>query len=107
MDRRDFIKSVGAAGVFSLLGSKAVQATTPSTGGQSPSSLKGPFGIAFDVSGNLLVTDPAQYCVSCLDSGFVLVSSFGGPGSQIGRLNFPIGSCVRGGREQLPYSGIR
>ena len=94
MDRRDFIKSVGAASMFSLLGSVVVQASTQSPEPRHSSTLKGPFDIACDATGNLLVTDPAQYRVLRLDSRLNPVSSFGGPGSQKGRLNFPMGLAV-------------
>ena len=71
MERRDFIKSVGIAGIFSLLGTvPSLGLSNLSTGPEKsrPELLSGPFAVVFDPSGNLLVTDPSQYRVVCLDS---------------------------------------
>ncbi len=97
MERREFIKSIGIAGIFSLL------ATVPSPGFSNrpigrekpdPEPLSGPFAAVFDPSGNLLVTDPSHYRVVCLDSNEKPLFSFGGPGSGPGMLNYPLGIAV-------------
>ena len=99
MNRREFIISVGAAGMFSLLPSIRLHASAPPKQvAAGEVGLKGPFDIAFDPSGNILVTDPPGYRVVCLDSSHREVASFGRPGAQKGCLNFPKGLAVdRGG----------
>jgi tripartite motif-containing protein 71 len=92
MNRRDFIKCVGVAGVFSFLGTIPLHGSTPSD--SDAAGLKGPFDVAFDPSGNLLVTDPSRYRVVRLDSSNRPSGSFGKPGSGIGLLNFPKGLAV-------------
>jgi len=99
MNRRDFIKSVGVAGVFSLLGSIPLHGSAPSD--SDAAGLKGPFDVAFDPSGNLLVTDPSKYSVVRLDSSNRPSGAFGKPGSGIGLLNFPKGLAV--GSDGLIY----
>ena len=78
MERREFIKSVGIAGIFSLLGTAPSRGLSNlSTGPEKsrPELLSGPFAVVFDPSGNLLVTDPSQYRVVCLDSNDKLLFS--------------------------------
>lgn len=104
MKRRDFIKSVGAAGMFSLLGivtlhgsSKADSKLPPGSGpGKAIGEVgfKGPFALAFAPSGNLLVTDPPRYRVVRLQRENKPLDSFGKAGSHVGRLNFPKGIAV-------------
>ena len=101
MNRREFIISVGAAGMFSLLPSIRLHAfSPPRQQAAGEVGLKGPFDIAFDPSGNLLATDPPSYRVVCLDGSNREIWSFGAPGSQAGRLNFPRGLAIGSGR---PY----
>ncbi len=104
MKRRDFIKSVGAAGMFSLLGIVTLHGSAnadskPPAGsgaGENPGEvgLKGPFALAFAPSGDLLITDPPGYRVVRLHGDTKPLHAFGKPGSQIGRLNFPKGIAV-------------
>jgi tripartite motif-containing protein 71 len=103
MERRDFIKSVGVFGALSLLGVIPLYGS----GGKAPESapvlgsgcrrhlgLDGPFDLALESSGNLLVTDPPGYRVVRIDSKRQPISSFGTPGSRVGSLNFPKGIAV-------------
>ena len=105
MKRREFIKSVGVVGVFTLLGTIRLYGSDPPKGASSEgvgrsysqageNGLKGPFDIAFDPSGNLVVSDPPGYRVVRLDSTNKETGSFGGAGSEPGRLNFPKGLAV-------------
>jgi tripartite motif-containing protein 71 len=92
MNRRDFIKCVGVAGVFSLIGTIPLHASVPSH--SDAEGLRGPFDLAFDPSGNLIVTDPSNYRVVRLDPSNRPSGWFGKPGSGVGLLNFPKGLAV-------------
>ncbi len=97
MKRREFIKSVGMAGILSLLGTVPSRGfSNRSTGPEKsgPERLSGPFAAVFDPSGNVLVTDPSHYRVVCLDSNEKPLFSFGKPGSEPGTLNYPLGLAV-------------
>jgi len=109
--RRDFIKSFGA-GMFSLLGivqldGEARMAYGASSPGRAlgvdsqASGLMGPFDLDFDLSGNLLVTDPPGYRVVRLDASNLPIPLVEGPGAGTGRLNFPKGIAV--GSQGLIY----
>ncbi len=54
----------------------------------------GPFDLALESSGNLLVSDPSGYRIIRLDTTLKPIASFGAPGSQVGSLNFPKGLAV-------------
>lgn len=112
MERRDFIKSVGAVGMFSLLSMIPLYGSTSQAGGEAEPAdndrtaktkkgFEGPFDLAFDSSGNLLVTDPPGYRVLVLDPANRPKPLFGMPGAQPGRLNFPKGIAVD--RDDLIY----
>lgn len=103
MERRDFIKSVGVAGALSLLavvplyarGGKGRESfEAPASAGRGELGLSGPFDLAFEPSGNVLVTDPPGYRVVRIDSKNQPIWSFGRPGSGVGALNFPKGIAV-------------
>ncbi len=105
MDRRDFIRSVGVVGVFSLLGIIPLRGTGSAKQRFSQHSdanrmadeaigYQGPFDVAFDSSGNLLVSDPPTYRILRLDSSRIPMFLFGKPGAQPGHLNFPKGITV-------------
>jgi DNA-binding beta-propeller fold protein YncE len=105
MKRREFIKSVGVAGTFSLLGiiplggtAGADRRSSRKTGMDRPATgevgLQGPFDLVFDPSGSLLVSDPPSYRVLRLDSSQNPVPLFGKAGAQPGNLNFPKGIAV-------------
>jgi len=95
MQRRTFLQAVGAAGIVSLIDiiwlHRPVQATRGTC--ETP-GLKGPFDIALDASGRLLVTDPPSYCVISLDHAHKPDFGFGGPGAAEGKMNFPKGIAV-------------
>lgn len=96
MKRRDFIKTLGAAGVASTIGVGTARSTgAPSApefhSGSGASGLISPFSLVFSPSGDLFVSDPPAYQIVKLDSELKPVSSFGKPGAHIGRLNFPKG----------------
>lgn len=96
MKRREFIKTLGVAGVASTIAVGATKLTGASSNPGAPLSsdsnnLKAPFSLAFDPSGNLFVSDPPAYRIVRLDSGLTPSDSFGKPGAHIGRLNFPKG----------------
>ncbi len=112
MERRDFIKSLGIAGTFSLAGAlchrtACAQRRAPASEGPSrqsktsPHSFLGPFDVAFDRAGRLLVTDSPGYRVLCIDRAAGSISSFGKPGAVIGRFNYPRGITV--GSDELLY----
>jgi sugar lactone lactonase YvrE len=95
MERREFIKSVGIAGVFSLLASIPVNASSGEPRKDSGQiAFTGPFDLALEPSGNLLVSDPSGYRIVRVDSSLKPVDWFGQAGSQEGRLNFPKGLAV-------------
>ncbi|MDQ7781670.1 MAG: NHL repeat-containing protein [Desulfomonilaceae bacterium] len=105
MDRRDFIRSVGAVGVFSLLGmiplartGSAARRFSEQSEAQGAASgdvgYRGPFAVAFDSSGNLLVSDPPSYRIVRVDPSNNVTATFGKPGSAPGYLNFPKGVAV-------------
>src|SRR5512137_2057808 len=94
MNRRTFIQSVGIAGMISLLGSSGSRASERSGDGTGPNGMGGPFGVAYDPSSGLIVTDPSRYRILRLDSANKPVSWFGGPGSEVGKLNYPLGVAV-------------
>lgn len=105
MKRRDFIRSIGAAGIISLAATVPVhgygtgRSAEPRSGplGKDSASevgLKGPFDVAFDPTGNMVVTDPPSYRVVKLDASYQPQSSFGTPGAEAGKLNFPKGVAV-------------
>lgn len=99
MKRRDFIKSLGVAGVISILPcgtSKALSEKKETTSsqffGQVQSDIpKSPFSLAFDSTGGLLVTDPSLYRVWRLDDTMTVSNSFGRPGATPGSFNYPKG----------------
>jgi len=112
MERRDFIKSLGVAGTFSLAGvlcHRAVSGQDRSSSEAGPSdqsakplhSLLGPFDVAFDSTGRLLITDSPGYRVVGIDRSKGTLSTFGRPGSVIGRFNYPRGIAV--GPDELVY----
>jgi len=99
------MKTVGAAGMFSLLGAISFNSNcggaedapgVASRGGVSPRPVgfQGPFDLSFDASGNLFVSDPPGYRVVQVASSGEVAGSFGKPGSVVGRLNFPKGMAV-------------
>jgi len=105
MNRREFIKSVGAAGVFTLLGTihlygskepvgAALKEGDKNAGQAGHIGLKGPFDVAFDSAENLVVSDPPSYRVVRFDPSNRETGSFGGAGSQVGNFNFPKGLAV-------------
>ena len=105
MKRREFIKSVGIAGTCSLAGILTMQgpygarveaiAETGSRREQSPpTDMGGPFDLALDRSGGILVTDSPRYRWLQIDTVNGRLVSFGKPGSIVGRLNFPAGIAV-------------
>ena len=96
MRRRDFIKTLGVAGVASTFAVGAGSLTNASLEGNARTvidahGLNSPFDLTFDPSGNLFVSDPPSYQIKRLNSELVPVGFFGKPGSQIGRLNYPKG----------------
>lgn len=112
MQRRDFIKSLGVAGTFSLAGvlcHRTVRGQGGSSSAERPSdhaakplpSLLGPFDVVLDSTGRLLITDSPGYRVVCVDRAKGTLSSFGKPGSVIGRFNYPRGIAV--GPDELLY----
>ncbi|MFH1112427.1 MAG: NHL repeat-containing protein [Pseudomonadota bacterium] len=105
MDRRAFIRTVGAMGAVSLLGivplrgtGSAEQRSPRQSDSNRPAAgdlvCRGPFDVAFDSSGNLLVSDPPSYGILRLNTSLVPVASFGKAGAQPGYLNFPKGITV-------------
>jgi len=95
MKRRDFIKSVGAAGTISLLGAGRTHGNSPWFNGAGPkTALKAPFDLALSASGDLFVSDSPSYRVLRLDSSHKPVLTFGKAGAHVGRLNFPRGIAV-------------
>ncbi len=104
MERRDFLKSVGLAGTLSLTGicariswsNQRLQDSSISkrNGDSKKVRLVGPFDVAVDDNGRLFTTDSPRYCVSCLNLLSGEVSSFGAPGSSVGRLNYPRGIAI-------------
>ncbi len=96
MDRREFLKTLGAAGVvFSLLDVIPLRASTNPAGEvRAPKGSGGPFDLEFDPSGNLLATYPAEYRVLKVDKANLPVACFGRAGSAVGSLNFPMGLAV-------------
>jgi tripartite motif-containing protein 71 len=96
MQRREFLKTLGAAGVaFSLLDVIPLRAAArTATEGYSPQGPGAPFDLDFDASGNLLATHPAEYRVLKYDSSHKPLAFFGAPGSEAGCLNFPKGLAV-------------
>lgn len=92
MRRREFIKSVGMVGVFSLLSTIPLHAAgNGSKSGSKSFDLMGPFDLAQVPDGDFLVSDPAHYRVVQLDHDLNQAASFGGPGSHAGLFNFPKG----------------
>ncbi len=96
MQRREFLKTLGAAGVaFSLLDIVPLRAAvTPAVGSYAPQGFSGPFDLDLDPAGNLQATHPADYRVLKYDSNLKPSGFFGSPGSEVGRLNFPKGLAV-------------
>ncbi len=80
--------------MFSLLGAPRLSGSEQSAEGSVSGGMGGPFSAAYDLAGNLIVTDPSHYRVLRLDASRQPVSWFGGPGSEKGRLNFPLGVAV-------------
>ncbi len=96
MHRREFLKTLGAAGaVFSLLDVIPLRASTNSARpAHPPRGTGGPFDLDFDPSGHLLATYPAEYRVLKMDKANTPVAGFGRAGSEVGSLNFPKGLAV-------------
>ncbi|MEW6348851.1 MAG: NHL repeat-containing protein [Thermodesulfobacteriota bacterium] len=96
MHRREFLRTLGAAGaVFSLLDVIPLRAATNATGAPRTSRGQGgPFDLDFDPSGHLLATYPAEYRVLKLDKANTPVAGFGRAGAEVGSLNFPKGLAV-------------
>ena len=101
MKRREFIHTVGIAGVISLLGASRLEGSSPSSERSASEGLGGPFAGVFDPRGDLIVTDPSRYRLVRLDSARRQVSTFGEPGAEQGRLNFPLGVAL--GPDNLIY----
>lgn len=97
MERRTFLKAVGATGLCTLIEIIWFHRPTYATGaGCEAAGLRGPFDLALDASGRLLVTDPPSYCVLSLDEAYKPDFGFGGPGAAAGKMNFPKGIAVDG-----------
>lgn len=101
MKRRDFIKSIGAAGAVSVLSYGTSNAFSHKNGTNSPpyyetqdSVPHTPFCIIFNSTGNLVVTDPSLYRIFLLNYDLKVINSFGKPGSAPGAFNFPKGVAV-------------
>lgn len=101
MKRRDFIKSIGAAGAISVLSHGTSNAFFHKNRTNSPpyyetqdSVPHTPFCIIFNLTGNLVVTDPSLYRIFLLDYDLKVINSFGKPGSAPGAFNFPKGVAV-------------
>ena len=101
MKRRDFIKSIGAAGAISVLSHRTSNAfshknrTTSLPYYETQDSVPHtPFCIIFNSTGNLVVTDPSLYRIFLLDYDLKVINSFGKPGSAPGAFNFPKGVAV-------------
>ncbi len=90
MNRREFIRIVGAAGAFSLVASVNIGSAAPPPN-FATTDMIGPFGVALEQDGALWVSDPSRYCLVKLSSSLQMQKTFGAPGSQPGRLNFPKG----------------
>lgn len=104
MKRREFIKTAGITS-FSLAGTlllhrpccargEAAEETRSKQSQFPQAGFAGPFALALDAMGNLLVTDSPRYRWVRIDSAGRSILSFGKPGSIVGRLNFPTGIAV-------------
>lgn len=104
MKRRQFLRTAGVTS-FSLAGMLFLQ--RPYCAGAAPASevlptqdqpdnlsFGGPFGLALDAEGNLLVTDSPRYRWLRIARADHSISSHGKPGSIVGRLNYPSGIAV-------------
>jgi tripartite motif-containing protein 71 len=101
MKRRDFIKSIGAAGAISVLSHGTSNAFSQKNRTSSPPYYEtqdrvphSPFCIIFNSTGDLVVTDPSLYRIFLLNDDLKVISSYGKPGSAPGAFNFPKGVAV-------------
>ena len=65
-----------------------------STGSTGDGEFLNPTGMAFDLSGNIYVTDPQVNRVQKFTSGGVFISKFGSGGNGDGQFNIPIGLSI-------------
>ena len=97
MERRIFVKTAVAAGVFfvsdTILPLRTAFAQTPEQKVFGNNTVN-PYGIAVDSSGRIFVTDAGGYCIHILSSAGGTLKSFGKPGGFGEKLNFPQGIAL-------------
>ena len=59
-----------------------------------PGSLKGPYGVAVDLYGYILVAGTCNHCVSIFDKKVNYINCFGSEGSAIGQFKYTYGIAV-------------
>ncbi|MFH0824849.1 MAG: NHL repeat-containing protein [Pseudomonadota bacterium] len=95
MKRRNFIKYIGIAGAASFL-EVSPRSRDASAGAEDCGSVpvQAPYDLAFDAAGNMYITDSPAYTAARCNRASSTIDTFGGPGAEPGKFNFPRGICT-------------